>query len=85
MTYLGETIMKNNYLYIKLLSLLFVAIIFAAIGSSFPDTIISYKDAQKGNYDDRLFCFFVFKVIKVISDSTPSLKGGPQYPVPLFT
>ncbi len=34
--------------------LLFVAIIFAAIGSSFPDTIISYKDAQKGNYDDAI-------------------------------
>ena len=34
--------------------LLFVAIVFAAIGSSFPDTIISYKDAQKGNYDDAI-------------------------------
>lgn len=34
--------------------LLFVAIVFAAIGSSFPDTIISYKDAQKGNYDDAV-------------------------------
>ena len=33
--------------------LLFV-IVFAAIGSSFPDTIISYKDAQKGNYDDAV-------------------------------
>ena len=28
--------------------------IFAAIGSSFPDTIISYKDAQNGNYDDAI-------------------------------
>ena len=35
-------------------SLLFVALVFAAIGSSFPDTIISYKDAQKGNYDDAI-------------------------------
>ena len=34
--------------------LLFVALVFAAIGSSFPDTIISYKDAQKGNYDDAV-------------------------------
>ena len=34
--------------------LLFVAVVFAAIGSSFPDTIISYKDAQKGNYDDAV-------------------------------
>jgi len=34
--------------------LLFIAIVFAAIGSSFPDTIISYKDAQKGNYDDAI-------------------------------
>ncbi len=34
--------------------LLFVAVVFAAIGSSFPDTIISYKDAQKGNYDDAI-------------------------------
>ena len=34
--------------------LLFVALVFAAIGSSFPDTIISYKDAQKRNYDDAV-------------------------------
>ena len=34
--------------------LLFVALVFAAIGSSFPDTIISYKYAQKGNYDDAV-------------------------------
>ncbi len=34
--------------------LLFIAIVFAAIGSSFPDTIISYKDAQKGNYNDAV-------------------------------
>ena len=34
--------------------LLFVALVFAAIGSSFPDTIIFYKDAQKGNYDDAV-------------------------------
>ena len=34
--------------------ILFIAIIFAAIGSSFPDTIISYKDAQGGNYDDAV-------------------------------
>ena len=33
---------------------MFIAIVFAAIGSSFPDTIISYKDAQKGNYDDAI-------------------------------
>ena len=34
--------------------IIFIAIIFAAIGSSFPDTIISYKDAQRGNYDDAI-------------------------------
>jgi len=34
--------------------LLFVALIFSAIGSSFPDSIISYKDAQRGNYDDAI-------------------------------
>ena len=34
--------------------LLFIAMVFAAIGSSFPDTIISFKDAQKGNYDDAI-------------------------------
>ena len=34
--------------------LLFVALIFAAVGSSFPDTIISFKDAQNGNYDDAI-------------------------------
>ena len=34
--------------------LLFVAIVFFSFCSSFPDTIISYKDAQKGNYDDAI-------------------------------
>ena len=34
--------------------LLFIALVFAAVGSSFPDTIISFKDAQDGNYDDAI-------------------------------
>ena len=34
--------------------ILFIALIFAAIGSSFPDTIISIKDAKDGNYDDAV-------------------------------
>ena len=33
---------------------LFIALVFAAIGSSFPDTIISIKDAKDGNYDDAV-------------------------------
>ena len=50
---------ENTFLVIErshifCVSLLFVALVFAAIGSSFPDTIISYKDAQKGNYDDAI-------------------------------
>ena len=36
------------------IAILFIAFIFAAVGSSFPDTIISYKDAQGGNYDDAV-------------------------------
>ncbi len=32
--------------------ILFVALILAAAASSLPDTIISIKDAKKGNYDD---------------------------------
>lgn len=34
--------------------ILFIALVFAAIGSSFPDTIISIKDAKDGNYDDAV-------------------------------
>lgn len=34
--------------------ILFVALIIASMASSIPDTIISMKDAQKGNYDDAL-------------------------------
>ena len=33
---------------------LFVALILVAAASSVPDTIISVKDAKKGNYDDAL-------------------------------
>lgn len=32
----------------------FVAVILAAAASSVPDTILSYKDAMKGNYDDAV-------------------------------
>ena len=34
--------------------LIFVAVVLSAIATSFPDTIISIKDARKGNYDDAL-------------------------------
>lgn len=34
--------------------LLFVAVVFSAAATSLPDTIISIKDARKGNYDDAL-------------------------------
>lgn len=34
--------------------IMFVALILASAASSFPDTIISIKDAQKGNYDDAI-------------------------------
>ncbi len=59
---------------------MFVALILASAASSFPDTIISIKDAQKGQYDDAIsnalgsnifdVCFalgfplFVFTIIK---------------------
>ncbi len=33
---------------------MFVALILASAASSFPDTIISMRDAQKGNYDDAI-------------------------------
>lgn len=33
---------------------MFVALILASAASSFPDTIISMKDAKKGNYDDAI-------------------------------
>ncbi len=33
---------------------MFVALILASAASSFPDTIISIKDAQKGKYDDAI-------------------------------
>lgn len=34
--------------------ILFIAVILAAMASSIPDTIISMKDAHKGNYDDAV-------------------------------
>ena len=34
--------------------LIFVAVVFSAVATSVPDTIISIKDAKKGNYDDAL-------------------------------
>ncbi len=34
--------------------IMFVALIIASMASSIPDTIISMKDAQKGNYDDAV-------------------------------
>lgn len=34
--------------------LMFVALVLASAASSFPDTIISIKDAQRGNYDDAI-------------------------------
>jgi Ca2+/Na+ antiporter len=33
---------------------MFVALILASAASSFPDTIISIRDAQRGNYDDAI-------------------------------
>ena len=33
---------------------MFVALNLASAASSFPDTIISIKDAKKGNYDDAI-------------------------------
>ncbi|MDP4680035.1 MAG: hypothetical protein NWS46_06665, partial [Cyclobacteriaceae bacterium] len=34
--------------------LMFVALVLASAASSFPDTIISIKDAQRGKYDDAI-------------------------------
>ena len=34
--------------------LIFVAVVLSAIATSVPDTIISFKDARKGNYDDAI-------------------------------
>jgi len=34
--------------------ILFIAVILSAAASSLPDTVISIKDAQKGNYDDAI-------------------------------
>lgn len=34
--------------------IMFVALVIASMASSIPDTIISMKDAQKGNYDDAV-------------------------------
>ncbi|PIB36691.1 pseudouridine synthase [Reichenbachiella sp. 5M10] len=36
------------------IELMFVALILASAASSFPDTIISIKDAQRGQYDDAI-------------------------------
>lgn len=45
--YLGEFSGLN-------IPLMFVALVLASAASSFPDTIISIKDAQKGQYDDAI-------------------------------
>jgi len=45
--YLGEFSGLN-------IPVMFVALILASAASSFPDTIISIKDAQKGKYDDAI-------------------------------
>ena len=45
--YLGEYSGLN-------IPLMFVALILASAASSFPDTIISIKDAQRGQYDDAI-------------------------------
>lgn len=45
--YLGEFSGLN-------IPVMFVALILASAASSFPDTIISIRDAQKGNYDDAI-------------------------------
>ncbi len=34
--------------------LIFVAVVLSAVATSVPDTIISIKDARKGNYDDAV-------------------------------
>ncbi|MCK4746361.1 MAG: hypothetical protein KAT15_04970, partial [Bacteroidales bacterium] len=34
--------------------LIFVAVVLSAVATSVPDTIISMKDARKGNYDDAI-------------------------------
>ena len=34
--------------------LLFVAVVLSAVATSIPDTLISIKDARKGNYDDAM-------------------------------
>jgi len=34
--------------------LIFVAVVLSAVATSVPDTIISFKDARKGNYDDAI-------------------------------
>jgi len=34
--------------------ILFIAVVLSAAASSVPDTIISVKDARKGNYDDAI-------------------------------
>jgi cation:H+ antiporter len=68
---------------------MFVALILASAASSFPDTIISIKDAQKGQYDDAIanalgsnifdVCFalgfplFIFTIIKGPIEMPPEL------------
>jgi Ca2+/Na+ antiporter len=34
--------------------ILFIAVVLSAVASSVPDTVISVKDARKGNYDDAI-------------------------------
>ncbi|MDH5609214.1 MAG: hypothetical protein OEY56_07020 [Cyclobacteriaceae bacterium] len=68
---------------------MFVALILAAAASSFPDTIISIKDAQRGKYDDAIsnalgsnifdICFalgfplFIFTLIKGPIEMPPAM------------
>jgi cation:H+ antiporter len=69
--------------------ILYVALIIAAAASSIPDTIISMRDAQKGNYDDAVsnamgsnmfdICFalgfplFLFTIIYGPIEMTPEI------------
>jgi len=44
---------------------LFIALILVAAASSVPDTIISIKDAKKGNYDDALSNVLGFNIFDI--------------------
>lgn len=45
--------------------ILFVALILAAAASSVPDTIISFKDAKKGNYEDAFSNVFGSNIFNI--------------------